>query len=362
MRLTILRARLLGAPLAAAGVAAILLLAAPAGAQPARPPAAAASKSLSETLTGVAKAEYEGARLLYGDSDFTNALIKFQRAYELSDDPRLLWNVAVCEKNLRRYARTLVALKKYQEKSGSLLRDADRQEALDLEQAVKGFVSRLDLKVNEAGAAVVIDGEAIGTTPLDAPLTVDIGVRTIRVTKRGFKDYERVQRVVGAADVALAVTLEKDLRLGRLTITAGPEDLIALDGKAVGKGRWEGSVRSGGHTLRVSSPGMAPREAEVLVKDGEARSIPVSLTPLPQSGPPTWLWIAGGIALVGGTAAAAALLVEPTPVQGNLTPGTHQLSAGAARGSAFSASPHDNRGHDNRGSALTFTFDLGGRR
>jgi PEGA domain len=349
--------RLLSAPLAAAGLAAVLLVGSPAGAQPARPPAAATSKPLSETLTGVAKAEYEGAKLLYGDKDYANALIKFQRAYELSDDPRLLWNVAVCEKNLRRYTRTLATLKKYREKSGPNLSESDKQEALDLEKAVQGFISKLDLTVNEAGAAVTIDGEAIGTTPIAGPLTVDIGVRTIRVTKRGFKDYEQVQRVVGGADVKLAVTLEKDLRLGKLLITAGPEDLIALDGKAVGRGSWEGTVRSGGHTLRVSAPGMTPHQSEVLVKDSETRRIPVSLTPLPASGPPTWLWIAGGIALVGGTAAAAALMVEPTPVQGNLVPGTHQLSAGAPRGSAFSAGFPDNKG-----SALSFSFDLGGRR
>ena len=344
-------------PLAAAGLAAFLL-AAPAAAQPVPPPdPTTASKPLSKALSGMAKAEYEGAKLLYGDKDYANALIKFQRAYELSDDPRLLWNVAVCEKNMRRYARTLATLKKYQEKGGASLSQADQQEATELAQAVEGFVSQLSLTVNEAGATVVIDGETVGTSPLPAPVLVDIGNRTIRVSKRGFKDSEQVLTVVGKTAVPLAVTLEKDLHRGRLAISAGPGDQITLDGKAVGRGSWEGSVRSGGHTLRVTAPGMAPHQSEVLVKDDETRRIPVSLTPLSNAGPPTWLWIVGGIALAGGTAVGAALLFEPTPVQGNLEPGTHQLSARQGQGSAFARSFNGSRG-----SALTIPFNVGGRR
>lgn len=64
-----------------------------------------APKSLADTLTGDAKAEYEAGKLLYQDGDFKNALAKFQKAQELSKDARLSWNIAACEKNLRHYTR-----------------------------------------------------------------------------------------------------------------------------------------------------------------------------------------------------------------------------------------------------------------
>src|SRR4051812_25337068 len=76
------------------------------------PPAAGATaaKPLSESLSGMAKAEYEAGKILYADKDYANAIVKFQHAFEISHEPRLLWNVAVCEKNLRRYARMLAAI------------------------------------------------------------------------------------------------------------------------------------------------------------------------------------------------------------------------------------------------------------
>src|SRR5688572_33443050 len=73
---------------------------------------------LSEALTGDAKAAYEGGKLLYGDGDFAGARVKFQAAYETAKDPRLLWNVAVCEKGLRHYAKVVELTKKYLEKIG----------------------------------------------------------------------------------------------------------------------------------------------------------------------------------------------------------------------------------------------------
>src|SRR5262245_5084124 len=69
------------------------------------PSAPSPPKTLSETLTGMAKAEYEAGRILYGDKDYTSAIAKFQQAYQLSNEPRLLFNIAVCQKNLRKYSK-----------------------------------------------------------------------------------------------------------------------------------------------------------------------------------------------------------------------------------------------------------------
>ena len=86
--------------------------AAPLWAQPAAPapetPAAESPPpppSLSESLSGAAKAEYDAGKLLYQDGDYAGAQLKFRAAYETSKDPRLLWNMAAAEKNLRHYAQ-----------------------------------------------------------------------------------------------------------------------------------------------------------------------------------------------------------------------------------------------------------------
>src|SRR6476469_2894036 len=82
-------------------------------AAPAAPPPPAGPKPLSDALTSGPNAYCEAARLLYGDGDHAGALVKFQAAFDQSKDPRLLWNMAACEKNLRHYAKVMALVERY---------------------------------------------------------------------------------------------------------------------------------------------------------------------------------------------------------------------------------------------------------
>lgn len=297
---------------------------------PSPPPAASAP--LSESLKGMAKAEYEAGKILYVDGDYENAGVKFQRAYDIAGDPRLLWNIAACEKNLRRYTRVLTIVERYQREGGASLTEQDREEAAALIKAVRPFVSTLKVTVNEAGADVLVDNEKIGTSPLKEPVLLDVGKRTIVVRKPGWKDFVRVEQVGGGTDMTIVARLTREVHRGRVVVEAGPSDLIAIDGKIVGRGQWEGELPSGGHSLRVTSPGMATHQSEILVQDDKSRRIPITLNPLQRSDTATWLWIAGGAALVAGAVIGGAVLFQPSeapPTQGTL--GTFPLSFGGRR-------------------------------
>ncbi len=306
----------------------------PAAAQPAPAPAApptSGPRPLGESLTGLAKAEYEGGRILYADKDFNNAIVKFQKAHEIAADPRLLWNIAVCEKNLRRYSRMLRTIRRYQTEAASLLTPDEKTQAAEIIKTVESFVSALKLTSTEGGADVYVDDDKLGTTPLAEPIMVDVGKRRIRVVKAGFRDAVRELEVVGGGEILLDVPLDKDIHHGRLQVFAGPEDVISLYGKAVGRERWEGSVPSGGHTLKVSAMGMTPYQSEVVIADEKLRRVDVTLTPLPRTDTTkTVLWVAGGVVLAAGAAVGGYFLFKPqtvSPVSGTL--GTSTLSFGS---------------------------------
>jgi hypothetical protein len=313
-------------------------LASPATAQPKpadkpsapQPPAQPqAPKPLSESLTGMAKAEYEAGKILYQAKDFGNAIIKFEKAYEISSDPRLLWNIAICQKELRRYTKMLATIKKLLADGGPLLSEQDKADAAQIVKTVEAFVSPLKLTVNEPGASVFIDGESVGTTPLAAPGVVGVGTRTMRVVKIGFKERTETMLVSGGGEVALAIRLEKELHRGRLVVEAGPDDMIYLDGKAVGLGKFEGSIPSGGHTLRVTSTGMTPHQSEVLIQDEKTRRIAVRLEKKPTD-PSTWLWAAGGAAQrIGAAPVGGVLLFKPPSdiVKGTIFPNVIEISS-----------------------------------
>jgi hypothetical protein len=300
----------------------------PADTTPPSPPPAqapAGGGALADALTGPARAAYDTAKVLYRAGDFAGALLQFDRAYDLSSEPRLLWNIAVCEKNLRRYARAVKALERLQAEGGTRLSEEDQKDAAYLLKAIRPFVATLTVKVDTPGAAISIDGELAGTSPLASPLLIDMGARQIRITKKGFHEYTKTEQVFGETDISLDVALEREIHQGRLIVVAGKDDVIRLDGKVVGQGTFDGAASSGGHTLRVTAPGMKPYQTEVIVQDNALRRIPITLDPEPKTGVPTWLLVTGSALLAVGAGVgigyAAFKATEPGDrTRGNLSP------------------------------------------
>ncbi len=288
---------------------------------------------LSDTLTGMAKAEYEAGRILYQDGDFASALVKFERAFELSKEGRLLWNIAVCEKQLRRYSKVLRTLTEYLQLGPDQLTDQDRADAAQLEAAVKAFVSRVTITVNEPGADVLVDDVRVGTSPLAEPVLVDVGERKIRVSKPGYTPFEKTLPI--ADDITVAADIAIEVHQGTVVVEAGPSDDIFIDGKRVGRRRWEGVLPSGPHRLRVSAVNMLAHESEVVVQDGQTRRIPVTLQPASGGGINPWfIVLGGGVLLAAGAVTAGVLLTQPddaATTPGTIQPGTIQLDWGGFR-------------------------------
>jgi hypothetical protein len=250
---------------------------APAAAAPAPPPAPAGPKPLADSLSPDAKAAYDSGRLLYGDGDFAGARVKFQAAYDASQDPRLLWNMAACEKGMRHYAKVVELVRKYLASDSSVIGADDRKDAQELLSAIESFTVGLTIIVSESDAQVSIDGEAVGASPLPAAVTVDIGTRQVDVRKPGFVPFAQNLPVGGNKDASLNVKLVPEVHEGELTINAPRGATILIDGKRVGEGRFSGTLGSGGHTLRVEAPGMRPYQSEVMVQDREKRGVDVVL-------------------------------------------------------------------------------------
>ena len=243
-------------------------------------------KSLSQTLTGAAKADFEAAKLLANDGDFTGALIKFQSAYEASNDPRILWNVAFCQKNLRRYSKVVTILRRYIEQGGALLSAGDKKDAQDLIALIEPFTTRVTVRVSEAGAQISFDDELVGTSPLAAPVVLDIGERRLHVVEDGFVPYDKSFVVAGGPELTLDVRLAKEVHEGKLVVEAPASATVFIDDARAGVGRVERSVASGGHQLRVTAPGMRPYQTEVIVRDKETRSLTVLLEAVAPSDKP----------------------------------------------------------------------------
>jgi hypothetical protein len=315
------------------GLVAILALAAlPASraqAQAAGPPPAT---TLATTLTGAAKSDYDAARVLFSGRDYAGAEVKFASAYERSRDARLLYNMAACEKSLKHYARAIDLLRRYEADGKGVLSAADVDEADRLTETFRSFVGGVRVSSSEAGATVTVDDEEVGTTPLPKNLALDLGDHRLRVSKRGFVPFETRVTIQGPSLLAVEAALSREVHEGVVTIHAGAGDAIAVDGKIVATADWTAHLPAGAHTLTVTADGMRTFQSDLFVEDGKARSLDVTLEPLPRRGVPAWILVTGGVVLTTGAAVAAAAVyrsyspLQQKPTAGTTSPGYTQTA------------------------------------
>lgn len=279
----------------------------------------AAPVQLSQSLTGEAKAAYDSGRLLFEDGDSRGALAKFSHAYDLSQDARLLWNMAACEKELRRYARAATLIGRYLKEGGERLTVEQRQGALETQGALSSFYATVSLAGAPDGATVSVDGTRIGRTPLSEPMLIDLGSRSLRVELPGFEPFQQQLEVAGGGELNVRVTLKRSAAtatVARLSVvTSGARDVIAIDGKAVGVQRWDGQVALGEHSVRVTAPDKKTYESHVQLLAGSTRSLQITLEPESRSST-VWYWVAGGAAVVAGAAVGGYFLLRSDDAPG----------------------------------------------
>lgn len=269
---------------------------------------------LAESLGGTAKQEYEAARILFDDGDFLGAIAKFKRAYELSGDPRLLWNQAVCEKELRHYARSAELIRRYLAEGADLLEPQKKDEVQRILDSLKRFSSRVVFSGVPNGASLRIDGEAIGVMPLSGPLVLDLGTHKIEISFPGYQTWVREVDIPGSAPVNVRVKLEPETQLAQLSIRTHRGASIQIDGAFVGEGRYDGALEPGSHTIVVSQKGKKTETRTIDLLSGGRRTLDVSLRDSAGAGPLPW--ILGGAVLVGGAVVTGFLMTQPGNFEG----------------------------------------------
>lgn len=268
---------------------------------------------LAETLKGDAKTAYDSARILFGASDYAGALVKFEQALENSHDLRLLWNMAVCEKNLRHYVRVRRLLERYRREGGERLTATQRNDVASVLHTVETLISEVQLTVEPDGAEVFLDDVSQGKTPLLEPVLVDLGTRKIRVTKPGYQDWQLSREFAGHSFLTMNATLRALPREARLNIFTQADTTISIDRTlAGGQGHAQQVVLAGEHRIQITAPGKLPFVRDVTLKVGETRTLHVTLQAEP-SGISPWVWVGAGVVAAAGAGVAVYFLTRSEP-------------------------------------------------
>jgi hypothetical protein len=258
---------------------AVSCAAAPALAQPKK------GKPLGQELTGPARDKFEAGKALYAAGNYDSALGQFLEAYELSKNPRVLYNVAVCQRNMNRYVAAIDTFKRELSEGGDKL---PKDEVTEVNQFIAGlaqFVSSAEIKVNEPGAKVTVNNPGpgapivLGTSPLSAPVPVETGTRTFTASKPGFVDATTTLLVKNKepaiVDLKLVPLVKKSLVT--ITVEGGSGATIFIDDLDMGPGPFKGEVTVGRHKFAAKAQGYKDATQTVEVEEGKPLDLKLAL-------------------------------------------------------------------------------------
>jgi hypothetical protein len=158
-------------------------------------PARALAQSPPTPVTPAAveegKSHFQRGVAIFHEGDFRGALVEFRRAYELSHNYKVLYNMGQTEFELQDYAGALRAFQQYLADGGAEIEASRRASVEDDIKKLSGRVAKIEIKTNAAGADVLIDDVVVGHAPLGEPVLVSMGRRKVAVQKGGLPPSAR---------------------------------------------------------------------------------------------------------------------------------------------------------------------------
>jgi hypothetical protein len=254
--------------------------------------------------------EIETGKQFMADRDFGSAFLRFSNAYDMSHEPRLLVQMAACQKSMQQYAQAARFADQALASPPPGLTASESSEAHELYNSLLPFLGHVRVSVDQPGATVIVDDVVVGESPLAGDVLVDQGERRFRVSKPGFHDFSSTVTVGGVTQKLLEAKLVPQLEEGRVRIHTSPKNTVVLDG-VVGYGNWDGRVALGSHSLKISAPGMHPFEPDLNVVANKTHTFDVTLEP--DTGGPVWLWVTGGAIVVATVVVAVVSVFHPEP-------------------------------------------------
>jgi hypothetical protein len=229
---------------------AVALAAQPALAQP-------AAVDVRTQLPEPARRAWDAAKQLANASDYKGALVEFQRAYELSHNPRVLFNLGVTEKLSTHYARAVDAWEKELREATGQLSPAELQELKNAIAIVQQFVTTVEILASEPGATLSVDDYPLGQTPFAAPVRIDVGKHTLKLTKEGFADIVKMVDVASGNATPVGFKMEPLNKTALVSVTVGgaPSATVFIDGRDVGPAPFKGELSADRHTIEARAPG-----------------------------------------------------------------------------------------------------------
>jgi hypothetical protein len=203
--------------------------------------------------------------------DWRAAIDEYERAYEASPHPSVLYNIGANYQRLGEHRAAATYFRRYLDESGA---PSDRAEVEARIETLRARPSQVEIKVNPPGAQVFVDGADRGAGPITVEL--DAGRHSIYAAHAG--RTSDVRELVLEYGDPITVTIDLDAYPGILVVRAdinGAE--VRVDGDLVGHTPFSGLVTSGKHKVSVVKAGYGIVERDVDIPPRGSQQVRVQL-------------------------------------------------------------------------------------
>jgi hypothetical protein len=175
------------------------------GVSPAR-----AGERVTADAAAVADEHYKRGVEAYKAKRYEEARLAFEKAYETLPAIEVLRNLGAAEVRSGKSARGARHLARWLRESPKASPD-DVRVVKELLESAENELGRCQVTVNEDGAEISIDGEAIGKSPLTFGVHVDPGPRRVTARKEG-RSVERTVTAVAGEETRVDLVLESSAK------------------------------------------------------------------------------------------------------------------------------------------------------
>lgn len=161
-----------------------------------------------------ARRYFQAGLALQKTDDFEAASDAYTTSLEFFPTKSALFNLANCQRAMHRYADAWRSLHRLHEEFSAELEEPMLSNSKAQLEELESLTGLVTVNTEPAGASVNIDGEPQGSTPLAAPLRLEIGRHTVTVALKGHASEERVFKL----SPKQSLTLELEL-----AVAAAPE-------------------------------------------------------------------------------------------------------------------------------------------
>jgi hypothetical protein len=154
-----------------------------------------------------ASARFKRGTELFKEENYEAALVEFRRSYELTDEYRVLYNIAQVCYQLRDYVCAARSFESYLVRGGDELTPERQREVGEELVRLRGRIGTLEVVTSPPGADVTIDNVARGKTPLDHPVALSAGKHHVNVSLAGKIPVTRDVEIAGAETRSLRLEL-----------------------------------------------------------------------------------------------------------------------------------------------------------